>query len=91
MFVLPPARIEVKSSGIRYVAPGIIRYDRDVITYLVLIRPAFGGIKRLTDRHVGRPGRAAVCAIGIEQLREEAAGVVAGVVPDGVKPPVWRY
>ena len=89
--MLPPARIEVESSRIRYVATGIIRHDGDVITYLILIRPAFGGIKRLTDHPVRRPGHAAICAVRIEQLREKVPGVIPCVVPHGVKPSIGRH
>ena len=89
--MLPPTRVKVKRGRIRYVATRIIRYDRNVIADLILIRPAFGGIKRLTDHHVGRPGRAAVCAIGIEQLREKVPGVIPCVVPHGIKPSIGRY
>jgi hypothetical protein len=89
--VLAPARIEVESSGIRYVATGIIRYDRDVITYLVLIRPALSGIKGLAHGNVCRPANTAIGAVGIEQLRKKVARIVPRVVPDSVKSPVWRY
>jgi hypothetical protein len=89
--VLPPARIEVESSRIRYVATGIIRYDRDVITYLILIRPALSGIKGLAHGSVCRPGNTAIGAIGVEQLRKKIARIVPCVVPHGVKPSIGRY
>jgi hypothetical protein len=91
LLVLAVVRVEIERGRVRYIAPGIIRHDGDVIAYLILLRPAFGGIKWLTDRHVGRPGRAGVCAIGIEQLRKQVAGVVAGIVPHGVKPSIGRH
>jgi hypothetical protein len=91
LFVLAIVRVEIERGRVRYVAPGIIRHDGDVIADLILLRPAFGRIERLTDRHVGRPSRAAVGAIGIEQLRKQVAGVVAGIVPHGVKPSIGRH
>ena len=89
--MLSPARVEVESSGICYVATGVVRHDCDVVADLILIRPAFGRIKRLTDRHVRRPSHAAVGAIGIEQLRKKVAGIVARIVPHGVEPPIGCY
>ena len=91
MFVLSPGRVEVESSGIRYVSTGVIRHDGDVIADLILIRPAFRRIKWLTDRRVRRPGHASVGAIRIEQLRKKVAGVVTRIVPHGIKPPIGRY
>jgi hypothetical protein len=89
--VLSPGRIKVESSRIRYVTTGVIRYDRDVVADLILIRIAFGGIKLLADGHVRRPGYPDIRAIGIEQLRQEVAGVVAGIEPYCVKPSIGRH
>ena len=89
--MLPTARIEVESSGIRYVATGIIRNNRDVITYLILIRPALSGIKGRAHGNVCRPGNTAIGAVGVEQLRKKIVRIIPCVVPDGIKPSIWRY
>ena len=64
--MLPPARIEVESGGIRHIATGVVRHDGNVIAYLALIRPAFERIKGITHRDIRRPGNAAVGAVRIE-------------------------
>jgi hypothetical protein len=66
--VLPTVRVEVKSRGVRHVTTGIVRNDRDIVAYLVLVRIAFEGIKRIAYRHIRRPGHASVSTKGIEQL-----------------------
>ena len=76
LFMLSPARVEVKSCGIGHVATGVIRHDGDVIAYLVLLRPAFQRSEGLANRHIGCPRNTAVGAIGIKQLR---VGVIGGV------------
>ena len=90
MFVLPPVRIQVKRGGIGNVAAGIVRNDRDVITDLILIRPALSGIKRRAHGNICRPGNTAIGAIGVKQLRKKVARIIPGVIPDSIKPPVWR-
>jgi hypothetical protein len=64
--VLAPIRIEVKGGGISHVAARFIGNDRDVISYFVLIRIAFEGIKRIAYSHVRRPRRAGIGAKGIK-------------------------
>jgi len=64
--MLSVVRIEVERSRVRHVTSGLIGNDRDVIAYLALIRVAFERIKRITYRHVRRPGSASVGAKGIE-------------------------
>jgi len=59
-------RVEVERGGIRHVTSGFIGNDRDIVAYLVLIRVAFEGIKRIADCNVRRPGHASVGAKGIE-------------------------
>ena len=66
MFVLSPARVEVERGGIRHIATGVVRHDRNVIAYLALVRPAFERIKRGAHFHISRPGNAAIGAIRIE-------------------------
>ena len=67
-FVLAPVWIEVKGGGVSHITSGIVRYNGDIITYFLLVRVAFEGIKRIAYRHVRRPGHASVGAEGIEKL-----------------------
>jgi len=39
--MLAPARVEVERGGICHIGSGVIRYERDVVAYLVLLRIAF--------------------------------------------------
>jgi len=90
--VLAPARVEIKSSGIRHVAAGIVRHNGYVIAYLVLVRIAFQGIKRVTYCHIRRPRYPGVRAPGVKQLRVGIVGNrVARVVPHSVQTPIRRY
>ena len=89
--MLPPVRIQVKRGGIRNVAARIVRNDRDVVADLILIRPALSGIKGLAHGNISRPGNTAIGAIGVKQLRKKIVRIIPGVIPDSVKPPVWRY
>jgi hypothetical protein len=66
--VLAVVRIEVEGSGVSHVTTGFIGHNGDIVTYLVLIRIALGGVKRITHLNIGRPGDAGISAIGIEQL-----------------------
>ena len=92
MFVLSATRIEVVGSRICHVAAGVIGYDGDVITYLVLVRVAFKWSKRIAHCHIGRPGDAPIGAVGVEQLRVGVVGNrVARVVPHSVQTPIRRY
>lgn len=59
-------RVDVVSSSIRHVASGIVRDDRNVIAYLLILRKACLRIERSTHRNVRGPCHAAVCAPGIE-------------------------
>jgi len=65
---MPPdgVRIDVVSRGIRDVAAGIVRYNRDVIAYLLILRETCLRIKRIADLHVRRPCYATISAPGIE-------------------------
>ena len=69
----------------------VIRDDGDVVTYLVLLWPAFGRIERGAYRGVRRPRRACVCAVGIKQLRLKIVLRIARVVPNGVEPAIRRH
>jgi len=64
--MLVPARVEIKSSRIRYVAAGIVRNNGDVIADLVLIGIAFGWNKRVAYCHIRRPCDTCVSAPGIK-------------------------
>ena len=64
--MLAPARVEIKSSGIRHVAAGIVRNNGDVIADLVLIRIALGWIKRIAYCHIRRPRGTRVSAPGVK-------------------------
>jgi len=58
--------VEVKRGRVRYVTSGFIGDDGDVVAYLVLVRIAFGRIKRVAHRNVRRPGNAGIGAEGIK-------------------------
>lgn len=66
--MLVSLRVEVKGSGVSHITTGIVRYNGDIVTYLLLVRVTFEGIKRIAYRHVRRPGHASIGAEGIEQL-----------------------
>jgi hypothetical protein len=61
---MPPhrVRINVVSGGVRHVAPGIVRHNRDVIAYLLIVRIACLRIKRIAHRDVRRPCHTAIGA-----------------------------
>ena len=66
MFVLAAGRIEVVGSRVGNVSSGVIRYDGDIIAYLVLHRPAFERRKRSAHGGVRRPCDATIRAERIE-------------------------
>ena len=84
-------RVEIKSSGIRNIASGIVRNDSDVIAYLVLIRIAFERIERIAHGDVRRPGDAAIRAERIEQLGIGVVRSVPRVEPDTINSSIRRY
>jgi hypothetical protein len=88
--MLAPARIEVERGRIRHVGSGVIRYERDVIAYLTLVRPAFQRIKGVAYRYVSRPSHAPISAVRVEQLRVSVVRGVSGVIPHRIDPPVGR-
>src|SRR5713101_2504600 len=89
-FVLVPDRVEVKRSRIRHVASGLVRYNCDVVAYLVLIRIALERIKWITYRNIRCPGNASVGAKRIEQLRVCVVYRVSRVIPDRIEPSIGR-
>ena len=91
MFVLSAAGIQVVGGRIRHIAPGVVRHDRDIIAYLVLVRIPFERIKWIAHRNVRRPGHAGVSAIGIEKLRVRVVRGISRVVPDSIEPSIGRY
>ena len=60
LFMLTVIRVEVESRRIRHIAPGLVRYDRDVVAYLALVRIAFERIKWIAYGNVSRPGNAGI-------------------------------
>jgi hypothetical protein len=90
LFVLSSSRIEVVGSRICHVAAGVIGYDGDIITYLVLVRIAFEWSKRIAHWHIGRPGDAAIGAVGVEQLRVGVIRCVACIKPYAVDASIRR-
>ena len=82
--MLSSSRIKVVGSRICHVAAGVIGYDGDVIPYLVLVGIAFEWSKRIAHCHIGRPGDAAIGAVGVEQLRVGVIGCVACIKPHAV-------
>ena len=88
--MLSSSRIEVVGSRICHVAAGVIGYDGDVITYLVLVRIAFEWSKRIAHCHIGRPADAAIGAVGVEQLRVGVIGCVACIKPYAVDASIRR-
>jgi hypothetical protein len=66
LLVLSPAGVKVESGRICDIAPGVIGHNGDVIAYLVLNRPAFQRVEGITHSYVGRPGDAAISAVGVE-------------------------
>ncbi len=83
--MLVPAWIKVERSRVGYVTACVIRYHRDVIADLALVRIALLRIKQIAHRDVGRPGDPAIRAPRIEQLRIDVVSAVPGVVPHGVQ------
>ena len=67
--MLTHARVEIEGGGVGDIASRVIRHDRDVIAYLVLLRPTFERVKGIAHRHVRRPCETAIHAVRIEQLR----------------------
>ena len=89
--MLVPLRIEVERGRIRDVTACVIRYHRDVISDLILVRITFERIKRVTHSQVRRPGKASIRTIGVEQLGIGVIRRIACVVPDSVQPPIRRH
>jgi hypothetical protein len=88
---LSPARVEVKRCRICYIAPSVIRNDRDVITDLVLVWISFERIEQIAHCDVRRPRYARVGAVRIEELRICVVRSISRVVPDSVQASIGRY
>ena len=58
--------VDVVSGGIRDVAARIVRYNRDVIAYLLILWKACLGIERIARGNIRRPAYAAISAERIE-------------------------
>ena len=50
--VLTVVRVEVECRRISHVATGFVRYNRNVIAYLALVRIALEGVKRITHCNI---------------------------------------
>jgi hypothetical protein len=88
--MLAPARVEVERGGIRHIGSGVIRHERDVVAYLILVGPAFQRIKGVAYRYVRRPGHAAISAIRVEQLRIGVIRSVPRVIPHRINASIRR-
>ncbi len=89
--MLTTAWIKVEGGRIRHIAAGVIRYDSDVVAYLVLVRPALERVKGLTYLYVSRPGNTAIGAVGIEQLRIGVIWCVTRIQPYSINSAVRSY
>ena len=88
--MLSSVRIEVKGGGVGDISSGVIRYHGDIIAYLVLLRPPFQRSKGTAHWHVRRPGKSAVGAVRIEQLRIGVVCRISCVQPNRIDPSVGR-
>ena len=83
--------IEVKGCRISHVSTRFVGNHCDIIAYLVLLRVAFEGIKRIAYSDVRRPGSAGVGAEGIKQLRVGVISGISRVIPDSIKATIGRH
>ena len=88
--MLTCAWVEIEGSGIGNIAPRVIRHDRNVIAYFVLLRPTFERVKGIAHRHVRRPCETAIHAVRIEQLRVDVIRSISRIQPHGIDSPVGR-
>ena len=91
MFVFTPGRIKVVGSWVGNVSSGVIRYDGDVIAYLVLHRPPFERRKSSAYGDVRSPRDATISAERIEQLGVRVIRSIARVQPHRIDPSVGSY
>jgi hypothetical protein len=84
-------RVFVEGGGIRHVAAGIVRYNRDVIAYLLILRETCLRIERIAHLDVRGPGCAAIGTPGIEQLRLNVVGGVSRVIPHHINASIGRH
>ena len=89
--MLSPARVEIKGSRIGNIPSRGIRYDGDIIAYLVLLRPAFERRESGAHGDIRRPCDAAIRAERIEQLRIHVIRSVSRVQPHRINPPIGSY
>jgi hypothetical protein len=50
--VLAVIRVKVESRRISHITPGLVRYDRNVVADLALVRIALEGVKRIAHRNI---------------------------------------
>ena len=81
-------RIFVEGGGVRHAAAGIVRHNRDVIAYLLILRETCLRIERIAHLDIRGPGCAAIGTPGIEQLRLDIVGSVSRVIPHHINAPI---
>lgn len=81
----------IKRSGVGDITAGVIRYDGYVVAHFVLVRVTNKRIERLTHRDVRRPAVAAVCAVGIKELRVGIIRRVPAIQPNYVDSSIWSH
>ena len=83
-------RVHIESRCVGNVSSGVIRHNRDVISYLLVLRKTRLRIEGIAHGDVSRPGRASIRAPRIKQLRIDVVRSVSCVIPDSIKPSVGR-
>ena len=91
LLVLSPAGVKVVRCRVCDIASGVIGHNGDVITYLVLLWPAFQRSEGIAHSYVGRPGNTAIGAVGVEQLRVDVVRGISRIQPHRINPTVGRY
>jgi len=86
--VLTCAWVEIEGSWIGNIPSRVIRHDRNIIAYLVLLRPTFERVKGIAHRHVRRPGKTAIHAVRIEQLRVDVIRSIPCIQPYRINPSI---
>lgn len=84
-------RINIESGGIGNVASGVIRHNRDVIAYLLIVRKTCLRIEGIAHCNIRCPGNTTISAPGIEQLRVDIVRGIARIQPHHVDAPIRRH
>lgn len=64
--MLTSGRIEIEGGSVSYIPTSVVGKEGNVIADLILVRPAFLGVKCIAHRHVRRPRDTRVSAVGVE-------------------------